>query len=615
MQKRFWQKVVSGMTGFGLSMRAHESVGGDISVGEEIPEDLRRKFEFSGLFDAEWYRETYKLSGNDEDPFDHYVNQGWKIGFWPSPKFDGPRYLSDNPDVFVSGMEPLRHFIEHGAAEGRLSIVGAGFIDLRSKLESSGLFDAEWYRETYGLSRGTQDPLDHYLATGWKRGFWPSPKFDGQGYLIANPDVAEAGMEPLQHFIDHGGKEGRTSVGGAISFDLRRKLEASGLFDARWYCETYGLTREIQDPLGHYVTTGWRRGFWPGPTFNGPSYLAAYPDVADNGMEPLQHFIEHGAAEGRQVLFDDHFLEMEAMLPSDARSIIGDANPDMGGAESLSAVLEDPVSAFIARAADGREILEVGFRGTASLELISANIAQGAKTSRVLADSRPFGATERLERVSDRLGVGVKMRQYLKQYPANAIVEPWQPIWTDTVGLDWYIHSHFYERDLKNKIGYVDLLVTLSSIFVAFEVLHFLERASYLTDDLLIFDTPIIEPFERLIDGTLVRFDGNTIWSASSMNNVEVRAMDAYWKDRGISLGQFEKYSGSLTRKQVADGKLTGVWWWFFGLDGLRNLLEMAGFELLEYANVWEGRSIIAVASKLSGKRQSAKEKSTIPVS
>jgi hypothetical protein len=40
--------------------------------------------------------------------------------------------------------------------------------------------------------------------------------FDTLGYLAANPDVAAAGMNPLDHFLQFGLYEGRASEGDGV---------------------------------------------------------------------------------------------------------------------------------------------------------------------------------------------------------------------------------------------------------------------------------------------------------------------------------------------------------------------------------------------------------------
>jgi GT2 family glycosyltransferase len=77
-------------------------------------------------------------------------------------------------------------------------------------LQNTELFDPAWYRESHADLRGR--PLDaarHYLEHGASEGRNPHPNFDTRWYLRQNPDVAASGMNPLVHFVLHGQKEGR----------------------------------------------------------------------------------------------------------------------------------------------------------------------------------------------------------------------------------------------------------------------------------------------------------------------------------------------------------------------------------------------------------------------
>lgn len=53
------------------------------------------------------------------------------------------------------------------------------------------------------------------------------------------------------------------------------------------------------DPLTHYHHTGWREGRDPSRVFNTAYYLARYQDIAAAGLNPLLHFILAGQQEGR----------------------------------------------------------------------------------------------------------------------------------------------------------------------------------------------------------------------------------------------------------------------------------------------------------------------------
>ncbi|MGH9842015.1 MAG: glycosyltransferase family 4 protein, partial [Blastocatellia bacterium] len=81
---------------------------------------------------------------------------------------------------------------------------------LRRKILKSDLFSLRWYLEAYtDVAEAGVDPYQHYLESGWREGRNPGPKFDTNGYLAANPDVRNAGVNPLVHYIVSGKAEGR----------------------------------------------------------------------------------------------------------------------------------------------------------------------------------------------------------------------------------------------------------------------------------------------------------------------------------------------------------------------------------------------------------------------
>ena len=75
-------------------------------------------------------------------------------------------------------------------------------------IENSVLFDADWYKKTYGFGKYL-DAAKHYLEVGWREGKAPSPFFSAEDYYNKNPDVRDAAVNPLLHFLKFGFKEGR----------------------------------------------------------------------------------------------------------------------------------------------------------------------------------------------------------------------------------------------------------------------------------------------------------------------------------------------------------------------------------------------------------------------
>jgi glycosyltransferase involved in cell wall biosynthesis len=77
-------------------------------------------------------------------------------------------------------------------------------------IAASGLFDRDWYlAQNPDVATAGVNPLRHYLRHGALEGRDPSPFFNTFYYLEANPDVAAARINPLVHFVKYGAAEGR----------------------------------------------------------------------------------------------------------------------------------------------------------------------------------------------------------------------------------------------------------------------------------------------------------------------------------------------------------------------------------------------------------------------
>ena len=73
------------------------------------------------------------------------------------------------------------------------------------------------------------------------------------------------------------------------------EIQASGLFEAGWYIQTYiDLQQHLIEPLEHFWSIGVKEGRDPGPGFSVTGYLARYPEVADQDINPLVHYIRFG---------------------------------------------------------------------------------------------------------------------------------------------------------------------------------------------------------------------------------------------------------------------------------------------------------------------------------
>jgi hypothetical protein len=135
--------------------------------------------------------------------------------------FDEAWYIAQNPDVARSGINPLIHYVQHGAAEGRVPFPG---------------FNAARYVENLqGTERMRRNPLAHYVLHGCADDLLAKgllgqfsipairlamdrlaalPIFKAEDYLVLNEDARATGgiadVEPVNHALVQGFPEGRS---------------------------------------------------------------------------------------------------------------------------------------------------------------------------------------------------------------------------------------------------------------------------------------------------------------------------------------------------------------------------------------------------------------------
>jgi hypothetical protein len=196
--------------------------------------------------------------------------------------------------------------------------------------------DQAFYRAAYPeLDAPGLDPIRHYLEHGWREGRDPAPWFSVRAYLQRNPDLVSLGMEPLLHYLRHGIHEGREvspseraaavlrADGRAKPWTYEPRLLASvpsperasepaplfnewerevcaAEFDADFYAEANpDVVRAGSDLLEHFLAHGWREGRDPSPEFSVRDYLHDHPDIVRAGVNPFAHFVAAGRSEGR----------------------------------------------------------------------------------------------------------------------------------------------------------------------------------------------------------------------------------------------------------------------------------------------------------------------------
>ena len=113
--------------------------------------------------------------------------------------------------------------------------------------------------------------------------------FDAEYYLEANPDVRDAQIPALVHFLTQGLREGRLGV-------LPTPVAAQSSTD-ELDTPIVVLGAEVESPADQAEIAGVGKEF--AGEFDAEFYLRIYPDIAMAGIDPLHHYLNHGRHEGR----------------------------------------------------------------------------------------------------------------------------------------------------------------------------------------------------------------------------------------------------------------------------------------------------------------------------
>jgi hypothetical protein len=143
-----------------------------------------------------------------------------------------------------------------------------------SVVESSGLFDREWYAASHQeINEG--DALQHYCVDGWRQQFAPNPYFDPVWYTKTYRAELLPDENPLVHYIRRGERE---------------NAWPSPHFDPEWYRDEYAIGQE--SPLGHYLRSRRAGQYSPIPGFDAAAYSEMNPDCLALGLDPYLHWLQ-----------------------------------------------------------------------------------------------------------------------------------------------------------------------------------------------------------------------------------------------------------------------------------------------------------------------------------
>ena len=151
-----------------------------------------------------------------------------------------------------------------------------------ASINSSQLFDPAWYLDRYPDLAALRDgAAEHFLDHGGLEGRWPHPLFHSDFYLAQNPDIRDSGTNPLIHYMENGAAEGRSP---------------NPLFDTRWYAARYLANAPYAvNPLAHYIDHPLHD---TSSAFQSEWYMANAGAPMEDGENPLAHYFRIGRDAG-----------------------------------------------------------------------------------------------------------------------------------------------------------------------------------------------------------------------------------------------------------------------------------------------------------------------------
>ncbi|MFI8666224.1 hypothetical protein ACIGGE_07300 [Qipengyuania sp. NPDC077410] len=191
--------------------------------------------------------------------------------FRASGQFDEAWYVNEYPDVKLSGIEPALHFLWIGRRLNRRSLPDGDVVS----------FTGEQHAVTPAADTTKKDRS----ATRFEK---VRPKVERAIGLATR--MAENSKAKLT------GKSGKADP--LIESQVFKVVQQS--FDKDFYLTNYPDVEQAGvEPIQHYLRNGWLENRDPSLTFSTKYYLDNNPDVVDAGVNPFYHFLVTGRAEGR----------------------------------------------------------------------------------------------------------------------------------------------------------------------------------------------------------------------------------------------------------------------------------------------------------------------------
>ncbi|MBD0415996.1 glycosyltransferase [Oryzicola mucosus] len=211
-------------------------------------------------FNTRQYLETNPdIARTGINPLFHFLSLGEKAG--QKPVAVNGSAPAEKP-IIVAFQEPKKDIasqhkshVANGVAEGAIaaSFSKLSNLDDHKLIVRAGLFDPEWYRSEYpDVARGGGDPVRHFLRHGAREGRDPGPAFNTKWYLSRYRDEM-IHDNPLINYLRHGYQNGHDPY-PSVDFDVwwrafRQPLRDRALSGSRLQADGYANLSGVNERL------------------------------------------------------------------------------------------------------------------------------------------------------------------------------------------------------------------------------------------------------------------------------------------------------------------------------------------------------------------------------
>ncbi len=233
---------------------------------------------------------------------EHYCTIGWREGRKPSPTFDDSQHCVPNPAVLEGQFCPLVHF---ALASLSTTIANEQRLNADIMLVQPFIDKTAYLTRNPDVAESGMEPVRHFCQYGWREGRNPNINFDVTSYLKKQPALVELGFNPFIHFILSSGRKSDNNEAGIGQKQLHPSMRSvidvlTPVFDPVYYAlQNLDIVDLGVDPLEHFCLYGWREGRDPSSQFSIEYYLQSNPDVVASGLNPFFHYVTQGRFEGR----------------------------------------------------------------------------------------------------------------------------------------------------------------------------------------------------------------------------------------------------------------------------------------------------------------------------